>query len=94
MAGVSRSAPSVTTPVAPASQLARSTKMSPMVPASGSPRASITSTSSGARLSMARRCAFWPAPSVGLQVLAHRHVAQRVGVAHHPLALLHRLAAR
>ena len=29
---------------------------------------------------MARRCAFWPPPSCGLQVLPHRHVAQRVGV--------------
>ena len=57
MAGVSRSAPSVTTPVPP-SLSTRITKMSPIVPAWGSPRASITSTSSASMDSTARRCAF------------------------------------
>jgi hypothetical protein len=59
MAAVSRTAPSVTTPAAPR-RSARSTKMSPMVPASVSPRASMINTSPGARPSTARRWAFWP----------------------------------
>ena len=90
---MSRSAPSVTTPVAPR-RSARSTKMSPIVPASGSPRASITSTSSGARLSIGPALGVLAAGQLGLQVLPQRHVAQGVGVAEHPLAVLDRLAAR
>jgi hypothetical protein len=54
---LSRSPPSVTMPVAPRAS-ARAAKMSPIVPAPGSSRASITSTSSGPIDSTARRCAF------------------------------------
>ena len=54
-------APSVTMPAAPRTW-ARSPRMSPMVPAVGSPRASMTSTSPGRISSIARFCAFIPAP--------------------------------
>src|SRR5262245_33521503 len=54
-AGVSRTAPSVTRPTAP-SWIARIAKMSPIVPASVSLRASITSTSPGCSDSIAARC--------------------------------------
>jgi len=59
-AALSLIAPSVTMPAAPRTW-ARSPRMSPMVPAAGSPRASMTSTSPGLISSIARFCAFIPA---------------------------------
>ena len=54
---------------------ARSARMSPIVPAVVSPRASMTSTSPGRISSMARLLRVHPAAVTGRQVLAQRQVA-------------------
>ena len=77
-AAASRRPPSVTMPAAPR-VWARRARMSPMVPADASRRASMTSTSPGRICSIARFWAFIPPPYRGEQVLAQRQVAQGLG---------------
>ena len=82
---LSRMTPSVTSAVTPRLTM-RMHKMSPKMPAPVTPMASATTTQASGMASMAARVEIGFDQFRRRQVLAHRHEAQREGLAHHALA--------